>query len=76
MEIVLDTKDGVKEIVKMYVSENDRPATTEEINKFLEEENHNKNEEIKSIRSKLFDVESEMHRYKTAFKLLVKELQK
>jgi hypothetical protein len=58
----------------MYVNESDRPATTEEINSFLEEENHRKNEEIKSLRSKLYDIEADMHRYKTAFKLLVEEL--
>lgn len=60
----------------MYVGKNDEPATTEEINNFLEVENNRLNQEIKSLRSKLYDVEGEMHKYKTAFKLLVKELQK
>ncbi|WP_068672296.1 hypothetical protein [Oceanobacillus sp. Castelsardo] len=69
---------SVDEMMKLgkEVSSNNKPMTTEEMNKMLEEENHKLNEEIKVVTLELHQAESEALQYKTAFKMLVKEISK
>lgn len=51
-------------------------VATGEIRKFLEEENENTRAEIRELKAKLQNAESETFKYKNAFKMLVAEISK